>query len=363
MSFFEKGNRASRGLTKAKKGIGFFALLTFVASFFTLALLPTPYLIERPGPTYNVLGQVDGSPVIDVVNEESFESKGRLDILTVSILGNPDRTPSWLEVMLAWMDGSQKVVPVEAIYPPNRSTEEVQAESSAMMEVSQQDAIAAALSNLGYSSPREIYIAEVQSGAAASGKLIAGDFVMSVDGKELKDIDELRGIVSSWTEQKPLTVSVLREGKAVSAEISPIKDDEGAYRLGILVGYKYDFPVEVKLQLGEVGGPSGGMMFALGIIDRLTPGDLTGGLHVAGTGTIDELGQVGPIGGALQKMHGAKRAGAVAFLVPADNCADVVGKEPEGLRVIKIEKLQDALQSLEKLSSNKDLDSLPSCSG
>ena len=361
MSFFEKGATSTRRFKAAKRGIGFFVGFSLIASVFTLALLPTPYLIERPGPTYNVLGEVSGEPVIDIVDEPSFESNGRLDILTVSILGNRERTPSWLEVMLAWLDGSQKVVPVEAIYPPNRSTEDVQAESSAMMEVSQQDAIAAALTELGYSSPREIYVAEVQSGAAASGKLIAGDFVKSVDGKPLKEIEELRTLVNNWSEKDPLVVEVARSGELISEEISPIKDGEGNYRLGILVGYSYDFPVEVKLQLGDVGGPSGGMMFALGIIDRLTPGDLTGGLHVAGTGTITDLGQVGPIGGALQKMYGAKRAGASVFLVPADNCADVIGKEPQGLTVVKIEKLQDALQSLEKLSENKDLASLPSC--
>jgi PDZ domain-containing protein len=127
------------------------------------------------------------------------------------------------------------------------------------------------------------------------------------------------------------------------------------------VGYKYDFPIEVSLQLGDVGGPSGGMMFALGIIDRLTPGDLTGGLHVAGTGTIAQSGEVGPIGGVVQKLYGAKRSGATVFLAPAANCDEIVGNVPEGLRVVKIETLQDALTALEKLSTNNQVESLPSC--
>lgn len=361
MTFFEPTVAPSKAARRAKRGVGFFAFFTFALGFLALVLLPTPYLIERPGPAYNVLGETAGEPVIKITGKESFESSGSLDVLTVSIIGNPSDTPGWLEVAMAWLDGSQKVVPVEVLYPTDRTAEEVRAESSAMMEVSQQDAIAAALSYLGYTSPREIYIAEVTANAAASGKLVAADFVKQVNGEDLTDIERLRTIVNEWDELDPLRVTVSRNGRLLTEEISPIKDEEGKYRLGILVGYKYDFPIQVELQLGDVGGPSGGMMFALGIIDRLTPGDLTGGLHVAGTGTITESGEVGPIGGAVQKMYGAKRAGASVFLVPADNCAETVGNEPEGLRVIKIEKLQDALTALEKLSKNQDLASLPSC--
>jgi PDZ domain-containing protein len=230
-----------------------------------------------------------------------------------------------------------------------------------MMEVSQQDAIAAALTQLGYQTPRQVYIAEVVANAAASGKLVAADFVLSLNGEAINDLEQLKSIVTSWDESEPLEIVVDRNGREVTELISPVKDAEGNYRLGILVGYKYDFPVEIKLQLGDVGGPSGGMMFALGIIDRLTPGDLTGGIHVAGTGTITQAGEVGPIGGVVQKLYGAKRSGATVFLAPAANCDEIVGNVPSGLRVVKIETLQDALNALEKLSANEQDQSLPSC--
>jgi PDZ domain-containing protein len=184
---------------------------------------------------------------------------------------------------------------------------------------------------------------------------------MSINSEVIVDIDQLKDIVTSWDEKAPLAVVVDRNGVLVAEEVSPIKDSEGNFRFGILVGYKYDFPIEVSLQLGDVGGPSGGMMFALGIIDRLTPGDLTGGLHVAGTGTIAQSGEVGPIGGVVQKLYGAKRSGATVFLAPADNCDEIIGNVPDGLRVVKIEKLQDALTALEKLSANEQLETLPSC--
>jgi PDZ domain-containing protein len=361
MTFFQRGKSRSKSSDRAKRAVGFFTAMTFAAGFLTLVLLPTPYLIERAGPTYDVLGEVGGEPVISISGAKSYESEGMLEVLTVSIVGKPENTPNWIEIAFAWADESQKVVPVEVLYPKDRTTEDVQSESSAMMEVSQQDAIAAALTQLGYQTPRQVYIAEVVANAAASGKLVAADFVLSVNGEAINDLEQLKSIVTAWDEQEPIEIVVDRNGREITEFVSPIKDAEGNYRLGILVGYKYDFPVDIKLQLGDVGGPSGGMMFALGIIDRLTPGDLTGGLHVAGTGTITQAGEVGPIGGVVQKLYGAKRSGATVFLAPAENCDEIVGNVPSGLRVVKIETLQDALTALEKLSANEQDESLPSC--
>ena len=361
MTFFQRRRTSSKSSERAKSAITFFTVVTFAAGFLTLALLPTPYLIERAGPTYDVLGEVDDEPVIQISGAQSFESEGMLEILTVSIVGRPENTPSWIEIALAWVDQSQAVVPVELLYPKDRTTEDVRSESSAMMEVSQQDAIAAALNYLGYETPRQVYIAEVVADAAASGKLVAGDFVLSINSQAITDIEQLKDIVTSWDEKAPLAVVVDRNGRQVAKEVSPVKDAEGNFRFGILVGYKYDFPIEVNLQLGDVGGPSGGMMFALGIVDRLTPGDLTGGLHVAGTGTIAQSGEVGPIGGVVQKLYGAQRSGATVFLAPAANCDEIIGNVPNGLRVVKIETLQDAITALEKLSDNEQVQSLPSC--
>jgi PDZ domain-containing protein len=363
MTFFQKQQQrgGSKAMLSAKRGLGFLVAVSFFIGLVTLVVLPTPYLIERPGPTFDVLGEIDGQPVIQINGEQSYASEGQLDVLTVSIVGRPERTPSWIEIGLAWLDSKQKVVPVEALYPPDRTSEEVQAESSAMMEVSQQDAVAAALEYLGYETPRDIYIAQVTADSPSSGKLVAADVVISVNEERLTSIDQLRSIIGDWDEGAPVAVTVNRAGVLTTKQVTPEKDAEGNFRLGILVGYKYDFPVDVELQLGDVGGPSGGMMFALGIIDRLTPGDLTGGLHVAGTGTIQQSGIVGPIGGVVLKLYGAKAAGATVFLAPAGNCPEIVGNEPEGLRVVKIEKLSDAVLALEKLSKNQNLASLPSC--
>ena len=122
----------------------------------------------------------------------------------------------------------------------------------------------------------------------------------------------------------------------------------------------YDFPFEVQIQLDKVGGPSAGMMFALGIIDKLTPGQLQGGENVAGTGTIDQSGAVGPIGGIQQKLHGALESGATWFLAPADNCDEVTGNIPDGLTVFSVSTLDQALTALEGIKTG-DTSDLPTC--
>jgi PDZ domain-containing protein len=120
--------------------------------------------------------------------------------------------------------------------------------------------------------------------------------------------------------------------------------------------------VKVNLQVSDIGGPSGGMMFALGIYDRLTPGALTGGKNIAGTGTVNSLGEIGPIGGIRQKMYGAERSGATHFLAPVGNCSEVVGHIPTGLTVISVRTFDEALVAVEAIANGKDTKQLGSCS-
>jgi PDZ domain-containing protein len=348
--------------SRARKlsGIGFLAL--FMGCLFALVFLPTPYVIERPGPVFDVLGKSDGTSVITIDGVQSFPTTGRLDVLTVSVAGNRENTPSWLELAAAWVDPAQAIVPIDVMFPPNVSTAQVEAESTAMMEESQQDAVAAALTKLDYTVPWHVYVSEVTKGSPAAGKLVAADFVMKINGIVIKDVDQMRTVINNLAIKGPLSVEVQRSGKLVVEQITATLNKEGKYRLGILAGYKYDFPVKIKLQLGDVGGPSGGMMFALGIIDRLTPGQLTGGKHIAGTGTIDAAGNVGPIGGIRHKLFGAQRAGATIFLAPASNCDEVVGHIPDGLSVIKVSTLTEAKADLEKIATGSNPASLPTCS-
>lgn len=351
---------SNKSRARRVSGYGFLAL--FLGSLIALVFLPTPYVIERPGPVFDVLGKNAGKSVITVDGVETYATSGRLDVLTVSVAGNREATPSWLELAWAWLDPSQAIVPLDAIYPPNVTTKQVEAESSAMMEESQQDAIAAALRKLGYEVPWHVYVSEVSKGSPSSGKLVAADFILKINGVDIKDIDQMRELINADAPKGALAVEISRQGKSVTQSITATKNKDGKYRLGILAGYKYDFPVKVKLELGDVGGPSGGMMFALGIIDRLTPGQLTGGKHIAGTGTIDPAGNVGPIGGIRHKLFGAANAGATIFLAPESNCDEVVGHVPNGLTVIKVKTLSEAKNSLEIIATGTNPATLPTCS-
>lgn len=155
-----------------------------------------------------------------------------------------------------------------------------------------------------------------------------------------------------------------RGGDEREVDVTPRRteiDGEETLLLGITLMTDYEFPFDVTIQLDNVGGPSAGMMFALGIIDTLTPGELNGGKEVAGTGTIDAEGTVGPIGGIRQKLYGARDAGADYFLAPEANCDEVVGHVPDGLQVIRTATLDESLAALDVIAEDGDVDALPTC--
>lgn len=335
---------------------GWATLSLFVIALGGVFVMPTGYVIERPGQVFNVMGDLDSTPVISSPDLEVFESESRFDITTISLLGNREATPNWVQVLWAWADPEQIVLPLDEIYPPNRTTAEIRAESSAQMEISQQDAIAVALKDLGYQVPRNLYVSSVLEDSPASKLLIAGDLVFEASGKAVTTFEELKAEIQLSLGQ-PMDLVVLRDGETKTIQITPeFRTD--TYVIGAMVGYTYDFPVEISLQLGDVGGPSGGLIFSLGIIDALTPGSLAGGNHVAGTGTISPSGDVGPIGGIGLKMVAARDAGADLFLAPVDNCDEVVGSIPDGLNVVAVRDLTEAKSAVEALANGQGLPAL-----
>jgi PDZ domain-containing protein len=256
-----------------------------------------------------------------------------------------------LQVLAAWLDPDQVVLPLDEVYPPQLSTEQVRAESTAQMEVSQQDAIAAALQELGYQLDRQLYVASVIADTPASKKLVAGDYLLAVGAVEVVTYEELREQIQ-LNGGEPVEIKVLRDGKPMSFELIPEQKDD-SWVIGAMVGYVYDFPVDIELQLGDVGGPSGGLIFALGIYDVLTEGSLASNTHIAGTGTISSDGKVGPIGGIELKLIAAKNAGAKLFLAPEGNCSEVIGQIPDGLSVVIVNDLKSALSAIQDFNSGK----------
>lgn len=352
----EGHNKTPKTKAQRRRTLGVTLLIGSLVLTVGLAAVPSAYVIEQPGPWFDTLGTVsipdpeddtkkDKIPLITIDGTNTYPTTGELDLLTVSVLGNPDQTPSWIEVASAWFDPSKAVVPLEAIFPKEETTQEREAANTAQMVDSQQDAIAAALTNLGYDVVVGVEVLGFTDSSPAKSVLALGDVITAFNGTPVKSVPQLRELLKANGSSTAGTVTFIRKGVTQDAQVTPI-DVDGNTVLGIGAKAQYDFPFEVTIRLDDVGGPSAGMMFALGIIDKLTPEDITGGNHFAGTGTIDAQGNVGPIGGIQQKLYGAKKAGATYFLAPADNCDEVVGHVPAGLQVYSVKTLNDALNVL-----------------
>lgn len=356
--------RMSRGMVA-----GIWALTIALGVLLVITFLPTTYVIQRPGPVYNTLGTTESTqgtqvPLISVDGAETFPTAGALDLLTVQVVGNRERTPSWFELATAWFDPSRAVLPIDSVFPVGQSTEQRNEESAAMMVDSQKEATAAALTELGYDVGAMLTVYSFTEDSASAGVLEEGDVILSADGGTPTDAAELREIVNEG-EGEPVELVIERDGQEETVSVTPKEtevDGETLWLIGITLMNDFEFPFDVTIQLDNVGGPSAGMMFALGIIDTLTPDELNGGETIAGTGTIDASGDVGPIGGIRQKMWGAVGAGAEWFLAPVENCEEVVGYVPDGLRVFSVDTLDDALDVLEAVREDGDLDQLPACS-
>lgn len=322
--------------------------------------LPVPYVVESPGPALNTLGQTQGSPVIKVTGKETFPAAGNLDLTTVYVSGGPNGPVSLPAVFSAWLDPAKAVSPVELVYPEGTSREEAAEQSSVAMTTSQENALASALNELGIPFGQRLEAAGLSEGSAATGKIEPEDVLLTINGKQITSLPVIQEELAAGN-GAPATVVVERDGREISQVITPAQNEAGRFVLGVLLKYQFSFPFEVEISLERVGGPSAGLMFALGIIDTVTPGDLTGGLHIAGTGTISPDGTVGPIGGIEQKMLGARAAGATLFLAPAANCEQVAGNIPEGLQVVSVENLDQAHRAVEMAGNGQDTSGLPAC--
>jgi PDZ domain-containing protein len=350
--------------------IGVWALTVSLVVLLILTFLPTAYVIQRPGPVFDTLGTStdengDDVPMISVVGAKTYPTAGTLDMLTVQVVGNRERTPSWLELAAAWFEPSKAVVPIDSVFPQDETTEQREQESAAMMTDSQKEATAAALSHLGYDVHPRLTVYSLTEDSAAAGMLRKDDVITKANGTAITDVDTLRQVIAKG-DGDPVALTIDRDGTTKTVTVTPKKstvDGKTTWLIGVTLLTDYRFPISVTIQLDNVGGPSAGMMFALGIIDTLTPGHLNGGKNVAGTGTIVANGTVGPIGGIRQKMYGAKDAGARYFLAPSSNCDDVVGHVPAGLRVFSVATLDDSLTVLDALRDGGDLDRLPTCTG
>jgi Lon-like protease len=317
-------------------------------------LIPVPYVILGPGPTLNTLGRdSSGHPLITIAGHRTYPTSGHLNMVTVDARGGPGDMFNIFAALAAWLNPQEAVVPEDQVYSPGQTQQQSQQQDTQQMTGSQETATAAALTDLNI--PYQVVVAQAESGYPAYHVLRPGDVIADVDGKPVTSQGVLSNLINADPAGTTLTLTILRNGKTDQVRVAT-REASGTRVIGVVVSFK--FPFDVKISVGQIGGPSAGLMFALGIIDKLTPLNLTGGKFIAGTGEITASGQVQPIGGIQQKMVGARDAGATIFLTPAANCSDTKGAVPAGLRLVKVSTLAQAVSYLEAIKAGQ---AAPSC--
>jgi PDZ domain-containing protein len=325
------------------------ALLVAVLGFLLFAfLVPLPYVLMSPGPATNTLGMDQKISLITISGHATFPTDGELDLTTVSV----SRPESHLRAPLliqAWLRSDTQIVPRDVIYPPNQNTSDINAQNAEEMKSSQEHATTAALRYLGYVLGSDVVIEATPEGSPSLGILRAGDVIRKLEGVDIFSVNELRSQMALHKAGDVLSVVVDRSGNRMTLSVMTGKNSAGGALLGVLPADQFAYPFSVDIRLKDVGGPSAGMMFALGIIDKLTPGSLTQKRIIAGTGTMDDNGKVGAIGGINDKILGAYRHGARLFLSPMSNCPDI-HSVPKGMHVLGVKTLKDAVAALQSAS-------------
>jgi PDZ domain-containing protein len=313
------------------------------------ALLPVPYIAEVPGPTYNTLGDIDGTPIIEVTGREPNETSGNLNLTTVGI---PQRPLTLVGAVKGWLDREVTVVPREQVYPSGQSREETRQQGREQFLTSEQAARGAALADLGY--PEAVVVQDLVANSPSEGQLSAGDAIDAVNGVPTPDQAALTAALAAIPPGTTVPVAYTRLGApGVGTVTTTAAAKGGGSALGVVVLQTPHAPFDVDVQVEDVIGPSAGLMLSLGIIDMVGDTDLTEGAVVAGTGTIGVDGAVGPIGGIPLKMVAARDIDAELFLVPADNCAEARQNAQPGLPLAKVATLDDALAALADLRAGK----------
>lgn len=354
---------ADRGVSPRLVTMAVAALATFSLMLVTM-LLPVPYAVQAPGPVIDTLGDVDGVELIHIEGTETYETSGALQLTTVTTAGGPGYPVDSGGVIRGWLSPTTTVAPVELFFDPGQSQDEIDQTSAQQMISSQQNATVAALTELGYDVPAELTVVGTQQGSGADGVAQDGDRIVGIvagdEEVEVVTFADLADVLAATPPGSTVDLVVERDGERVALPVVTGDDGRGGSVLGVFLDGEFDYPVDVRIQIENVGGPSAGTMFALGIIDMLTPGEMTGGHNVAGTGTVSLGGLVGAIGGIQQKMAGARAADAEYFLAPLANCGEVVGHVPAGLRVVAVSTLAEARAAVEAIGAGDTAD-LPTC--
>lgn len=326
-----------------------------------LTILPAHFAIGGPGPTFDTLGtDDDGTPLVSIEGAPIFESSGELRLTTVSVSRGSSEPFTMGSVLRGYFSPHQYVLP--EIYVFGNPEDEAQHDKQAKQDwiTSQESATVSALEQLGMPVPASIRVAGIEEDSHARGLLEVDDVLVAIDGTPITTYAQMSAAIEAHQPGDIIKMTVQRGTQQVTESFTALDDGGGNAIIGIWIDPTFEIPIDVSVQIDRVGGPSAGLMFSLGIMDKLTPQDELAGRDVAGTGTIDANGDVGPIGGIQFKMEGARQAGAEYFLAPVENCQDVLGHVPGGLSVFSVDDLDDAYAAVVNIGAG-DTSELPTC--
>lgn len=328
------------------------ALVLLVVSVVAMVVQPVPWVVYAPGPTLDVLGEYDGEAIVEVQDRKQYRDDGDLLMLTV-ISSTPSEKVELFAVVAAWLDPARAVYPYDLIYSPEDTSESVREQSQEQMTSSQDNARAAALAALDVPFESWVAVTDVDPKGGSAGKLAKGDRLEAINGVAVRNVPELFRQMRKVRPGSEVVVTASRAGVSTEHRIrtKPSEDEPPRALIGVGIRQEFRFPYDVDLNISEnIGGPSAGMMFSLAIYDVLTPGSLTAGKKIAGTGEVDPEGTIGPIGGVQQKLAAADRDDARLFLVPADNCQEALASsfDREQMRLVRADDVDQVIEQIEK---------------
>lgn len=377
-----------------KRVLGYLLPLLAVLPF----ILPSPYVIEKPGMALNTLGtlKIDDSEKMIVTPAaavaDSSPNTGKLNLLTVTIAGNKDYPRAWGTLLGALFDPSQDIVPVNVIFPENLSVDEVKEHSNQLMQGAQNTAAAVALQQLGHKVQSKVVVMGAIAGSDAANKLLANDTILSVNGVDIATEQQLVDQIQ-LAAGNPVKITLQREPAAevrqqdtnfdaereieaaqtetsaapgtaaqiIEVTVNTYQAENGKYLLGVYPAAVYDLPYSFEYAVDDIGGPSAGLIFTLALIDKMSAADLTGGANVSATGTIEANGKVGAIGGLKQKLYAAERVGTDLFLFPQDNCEQLPEKIPGKMTLVAVDNISEALAALQAYREGRETAGIAAC--
>jgi PDZ domain-containing protein len=328
--------------------LGVLGLLTL--GVIAAALVQVPYFLLSPGSVRSTEGliSVEGAP--------TFTSDGEIDFTTVSV-----KKATALQALVGWLDPTVDVIPEDDLLGGQTQDENRERNLQEMAD-SKEIATAVALEALGYDVAEQgsgALIVQTVAATPAASVLQRGDVVVAADGQPIQLSQQLVDVISAKQPGDVVRLDVQHtedRKETIDVELVGRPDDPSKAMLGVSLEtfrLRYEFPFDVQIDSGAVGGPSAGLAFTLGVIDVLTPESLTGGQRIATTGTMDSSGTVGPVGGVQQKTVAVRRAGATLFLVPS-NEYDEAKKYAGDMRVERVDTLDDALEVLASVGGGTD---------